>query len=63
MRHYDARSQIEKVRDVRERYECGLQEARAIVEREDLRNEISRIEDMNDVRRVLLMAFPSKGEV
>lgn len=59
----DYRTDAQKVLDLREREGLGMDVAKRIVKRDSLRKQICDIEDLGDVRRFLLEAFPSLGDV
>lgn len=56
---YDYRSTAAKIRDCREQHELGMDEAKRIVLRDELRREIQQAEDLEDIKRILLAAFPA----
>lgn len=59
MARFDLRSTLEKVVACREKHSMGIDGARRVVIRDELRDQIRKIEDMEDVRLVLLALAPA----
>lgn len=59
MKLYDYRSDAEKIRDCRDKHELGMQDAKRIVLRDRLRSDIHEAETLEELKRVLLDAFPA----
>lgn len=55
----DYRTTLQKVVDCRDKHELGLAQAQRIVKRDELRADINAAEDLHDIKRILLEAFPA----
>lgn len=53
------RTTAEKIRDCREKHYLGLEYAKRIVLRDELRDEINKAENVEDIKRILLEMFPA----
>lgn len=55
----DYRTTLQKVHACRDKHETGLELAKRIVQRDELRAAINDAEELNDIKRILLEAFPA----